>query len=204
MYGIVFFKALLQMRLSKKRKIIINTNTEDSGNPCTNQNTSQALYQVINPIAVTSGRNEGGSGGLNPPKCARKCANFRNLKANVQILDRKTPPNGLPYFAYWRWPQCNSQTARQSRFVVVDNRFCYIVITNNTSEWVAENEWVNEWTNTTISGPWYISGRGSRSKCCNLRWLKLAKLVQRYMCYCRIYTIISAYIYTLIYRVYTQ
>ena len=35
------------------------------------------------------------------PKCARKCANFRNLKANVQILDRKTPPpNGLPYFAY--------------------------------------------------------------------------------------------------------
>ena len=45
----------------------------------------------------------GGSGGLPPPpKCARKCANFRNLKANVQILDRKTPPpNGLPYFAYW-------------------------------------------------------------------------------------------------------
>ena len=44
----------------------------------------------------TSGRNEGGGGGsgggLNPPKCARKCANFRNLKANVQILDRKTPP----------------------------------------------------------------------------------------------------------------
>ena len=34
----------------------------------------------------------GGSGGLNPRKCASKRANFRNLKANVQILDRKTPP----------------------------------------------------------------------------------------------------------------
>ena len=59
-----------------------------------------------------SGRNEGGSGGLNPPKCARKCANFRNLKANVQILDRKTPPpNGLPYFAYC----LGGSVARQSR-----------------------------------------------------------------------------------------
>ena len=48
-----------------------------------------------------SGRNEGGGyGGLNTPKCARKCANSRNIKANVQILDRKTPPNVLPYFAY--------------------------------------------------------------------------------------------------------
>ena len=38
-------------------------------------------------------RGGGGQGGLNPPpKCARKCANFRNLKANVQILHRKTPP----------------------------------------------------------------------------------------------------------------
>ena len=47
----------------------------------------------------TSGRNEGGGGvrGLNPPKCARKCANFRNLKANVQILDRKTPPPQMVY-----------------------------------------------------------------------------------------------------------
>ena len=34
----------------------------------------------------------GGGQGVKPPKCARKCANFRNLKANVQILDRKTPP----------------------------------------------------------------------------------------------------------------
>ena len=34
----------------------------------------------------------GGSGGYPPPQCARKCANFRNLKANVHILDRKTPP----------------------------------------------------------------------------------------------------------------
>ena len=35
----------------------------------------------------------GSGGGVTPPpKCARKCANFRNLKANVQILDRKTPP----------------------------------------------------------------------------------------------------------------
>ena len=41
-----------------------------------------------------------GGGGVPPPKCARNCANFRNLKANVQILDRKTPPNGLPYFTY--------------------------------------------------------------------------------------------------------
>ena len=38
----------------------------------------------------------GGSGGLNPPKCARKCANFRNMKANVQILDRKTPQMFYP------------------------------------------------------------------------------------------------------------
>ena len=51
---------------------------------------------------VVEMRGGGGSGGVKPPpKCARKCANFRNLKANVQILDRNTPPqNGLPYFAY--------------------------------------------------------------------------------------------------------
>ena len=36
-------------------------------------------------------RGGGGQGVTPPPKCARKCANFRNLKANVQILDRKTP-----------------------------------------------------------------------------------------------------------------
>ena len=55
---------------------------------------------------VVEMRGGGGGGGGKPPKCARKCANFRNLKANVQILDRKTPPppNGLPYFAYWLGP----------------------------------------------------------------------------------------------------
>ena len=36
-----------------------------------------------------SGRNEGGGGSGGG---GRKCANFINLKANVQILDRKTPP----------------------------------------------------------------------------------------------------------------
>ena len=52
--------------------------------------------------SVVEMRGGGGSGGVKPPKCARKCANFRNMKANVQILDRKTPPpNVLPYFAYW-------------------------------------------------------------------------------------------------------
>ena len=50
-------------------------------------------------IVLTSGRNEGVGGVcvLNPPKCARKCANFRNLKANVQILDRKIPPPQMVY-----------------------------------------------------------------------------------------------------------
>ena len=37
-----------------------------------------------------------GGQGVKPPKCARKCANFRNLKANVQILDRKTPQMFYP------------------------------------------------------------------------------------------------------------
>ena len=41
---------------------------------------------------VVEMRGGGGQGGYPHPKCARKCANFRNLKANVQILDRKTPP----------------------------------------------------------------------------------------------------------------
>ena len=49
------------------------------------------LWACTHNIPQTSGRNGGGRG-VKPPKCARKCANFRNLKANVQILDRKTPP----------------------------------------------------------------------------------------------------------------
>ena len=40
----------------------------------------------------------GGVRGVNPPppQCARKCANLRNLKANVQILDKKTPQMVYP------------------------------------------------------------------------------------------------------------
>ena len=55
-----------------------------------------SLRPDFSSVVLRSVRNEGGQGGLNPPKCARKCANFRNLKANVQILDRKTPPNVSP------------------------------------------------------------------------------------------------------------
>ena len=50
-----------------------------------------------------------------PPKCARKCANLRNLKANVQILDRKTPPPKcftlfrlLDESMFMGWLQCSS------------------------------------------------------------------------------------------------
>ena len=67
-----------------------------------------------------SGRNEGCGGGVGgggvvkPPKCARKCANLRNLKANVQILDRKTPPPMVYPISPTGYPQCLIQ---ESRFI---------------------------------------------------------------------------------------
>ena len=70
----------------------VNTEVADAEPKFFERETSQYGIYV-------SGRNEGG--GVKPPRCARKCANFRNMKANVQIVDRKTPPpNVLPYFAY--------------------------------------------------------------------------------------------------------
>ena len=53
-------------------------------------------YYTVSLKSVVEMRGGGVGGGVKPPKCARKCANFRNLKANVQILDRKTPPMVYP------------------------------------------------------------------------------------------------------------
>ena len=53
--------------------------------------TAQGVQSVVE---IRGGGGQGG--GVKPPKCARKCANFRNLKANVQILDRKTPQMVYP------------------------------------------------------------------------------------------------------------
>ena len=61
------------------------THTTAYTHPITNMHAHHAVVEM-----------RGGQGGLNPPKCARKWANFRNLKANVQILNRKTPQMVYP------------------------------------------------------------------------------------------------------------
>ena len=62
----------------------------------------------INPIALVYNGDQwskwggGGSGGLNPPNVQRRTLAFMLFRETLQkILDRKTPPNVLPYFAHW-------------------------------------------------------------------------------------------------------
>ena len=91
-------------------------------------------------------RGGGGSGGLTPPppKCARKCANFRNLKANVQILDRKTPP---PQMVYPISPTAGTGIIEKSplgNYIgVTVHGGTHMAMVSNINKWLGRDMWAH-------------------------------------------------------------